>query len=65
METVYLTAAQVRVRFGGVSDMALWRWINSPTTGFPKPVKIGQRRYFRLDEIEAFEEAKQQKRGAA
>ena len=24
----YLNAAQVRTRYGGVSDMALWRWLH-------------------------------------
>jgi predicted DNA-binding transcriptional regulator AlpA len=36
----YLRAAQVRARYGGISDMTLWRWLNSPTLGFPKPIRI-------------------------
>ena len=36
---VNLTAGQVRVRFGGVSDMWLWRYMRDH--GFPKPVRFG------------------------
>lgn len=50
-----LTASQVRERFGNISDMSLWRWIKSPVMGFPQPIRINGRRFFRLQEIEAFE----------
>jgi hypothetical protein len=36
-DTIYLNAAQVRVRYGGMSDMALWRWLQDETLGFPRP----------------------------
>ena len=39
-ETVYLNAAQVRSRYGGMSDMALWRWLQDDDLGFPKPFRI-------------------------
>ena len=45
----YLTAAQVRARFGNISDMSLWRWINSSQLNFPKPIYINRRRFFRED----------------
>jgi predicted DNA-binding transcriptional regulator AlpA len=35
----YLTAGQVRVRFGGVSDMWIWRHMRDH--GFPRPVRFG------------------------
>ena len=34
--TIYLNAAQVRTRYGGVSDMALWRWLHDEDLKFPK-----------------------------
>ncbi len=50
----YLTAAQVRERFGRISDMSLWRWVHDERLGFPKPLMINRRRYFSADEIDAF-----------
>jgi predicted DNA-binding transcriptional regulator AlpA len=54
-DEVFLTAPQVRRRYGGLSDMALWRWLNNPALGFPQPVDIGGRRYFKLSELQKFE----------
>ena len=54
--TAFLTANQVRQRYGSISDMTLWRWINDPALRFPKPTFINRRRYFavgRLDEFDA------------
>ena len=42
----YLNAAQVRTRYGGMSDMALWRWLRDETLGFPKPLIINNRRFW-------------------
>jgi hypothetical protein len=42
----FLRAAAVRKRYGGISDMTLWRWINSPTSGFPQPKYIERRRFW-------------------
>lgn len=39
---------------GGVSDMSLWRWLNNPELNFPKPIKIGARRYWREADIVAW-----------
>lgn len=38
------TSAQVRDFCGGVSDMSLWRWMES--AGFPQPVRVNRRRYW-------------------
>jgi len=51
-----LTATQVRQRFGGISDMTLWRWLHDGAVGFPKPVVINRRRYFRVADVDAFQE---------
>ena len=63
-EVVWLSAPQVRRRYGGISDMALWRWLHHPTMGFPKPTVINSKRYFRLAEVEAFEIAAVSRRAA-
>lgn len=61
----FLTAPQVRQRFGGISDMTLWRWMHDDRVGFPEPVVINRRRFFRLNEIEAFEGRHAAKAGGA
>jgi hypothetical protein len=53
---IYLTAPQVRQRFGGKSDMWLWR-LRREEPNFPRPVVIRNQRYFRLSELVAFENA--------
>jgi predicted DNA-binding transcriptional regulator AlpA len=55
---VYLTAAQLRERYGGVSHMWIERRLKSDPA-FPRPKKFGGSalRMFALDEIEAYERA--------
>jgi predicted DNA-binding transcriptional regulator AlpA len=49
-ESEYLTASQVRARYGGASDMWLFRRIRDH--GFPAPVHFGTPiRYFRISEV--------------
>jgi hypothetical protein len=52
---VFLTAAQVRRRYGSVSAMTLHRWLRNPELGFCRPIVIGNRRYWRLSDLEHFE----------
>jgi hypothetical protein len=40
---VYRKSAQVRARYGGVSDMTLWRWLHDEQLGFPQPIRINGR----------------------
>jgi predicted DNA-binding transcriptional regulator AlpA len=54
-ETVYLNAAQVRSRYGGMSDMALWRWLQDDDLGFPKPFRINRRRFWKASDLTAWE----------
>jgi predicted DNA-binding transcriptional regulator AlpA len=53
----YITAPQLRARFGGRSDMWLWRLLNDPQAKFPKPLVIRRNRYWALSELEAWLEA--------
>jgi hypothetical protein len=52
---IYLTARQIRERYGKVSDMAIWRWLRDPALGFPQPLVINTRRLWKLADLEAFE----------
>ena len=54
-ETVYLNAAQVRSRYGGMSDMALWRWLQDEELGFPKPYRINRRRFWKACDLTTWE----------
>jgi predicted DNA-binding transcriptional regulator AlpA len=38
-----------------VSDMTLFRWLKDEKLGFPKPIRINGRRYWRLADLQAFE----------
>lgn len=52
----YLTRAQVRRRYGDVSDM----WIHRRLAGdprFPRPLVIAGRQFFDLAELDAYDEA--------
>jgi hypothetical protein len=53
--TTYLSAAQVRNRYGGISNMTLWRWLNDGELGFPPPEWIRRRRFWREDKLAAWE----------
>lgn len=55
-----LTANQVRNRFGGISDMTLWRWLQDEALAFPRPIVINRRRFFLEAELDAWEAARSQ-----
>jgi hypothetical protein len=50
----FLSSAQVQARYGGVSYMWLYRREHEDN-GFPKPVRIRRRRFWRLTELLAYE----------
>jgi hypothetical protein len=54
-DDVLVTAPQVRARYGGRSDMWLWRILRDETSGFPQPILINGRRYFSLAALKAWE----------
>jgi predicted DNA-binding transcriptional regulator AlpA len=49
-----MSVQQVRLFFGGVSKMSLYRWARNPESGFPQPFKVGQKNYWIRREIIAF-----------
>jgi hypothetical protein len=52
---IFLDARAVRRRYGGRSEMPLWRWIRDPDLEFPAPIYIQQYRYWRLADLLAWE----------
>lgn len=53
-QEIYLSGPQVLQRFG-ISEMSLWRWEKDEALRFPKPMRIRNRKFFRLADIEAWE----------
>jgi predicted DNA-binding transcriptional regulator AlpA len=47
----WLTAKQARARYGGISDMTLWRWLRDPALNFPRPITINRRRFWREESL--------------
>lgn len=64
-EDDFLTSNQVRQEFGGISAMALWRWQQDESLGFPKPTKIRARNYWARGDIRRFKIAQSLKKEAA
>ena len=58
-----LPATAARARYG-VSDMTIFRWLADPTLGFPQPIRINGRRYWRLADLQAFEARQADKEAA-
>ena len=55
-DKLYMTAAQVKRRYGNVSDMTLHRWLKSEKLGFPQPIKINNRRLWDSKSLESFDQ---------
>jgi predicted DNA-binding transcriptional regulator AlpA len=53
-DALWLSAGQLRKRYGGVSFMWIERRLKSDPQ-FPKPRKFGRLRFWRIDQIEAYE----------
>lgn len=45
----FIQSGKVRQMFGGISDMTLYRWRKDQA--FPKPLSIGGRNYFDVQEV--------------
>jgi predicted DNA-binding transcriptional regulator AlpA len=52
--TIYLSTPQVLARYGGISEMTLWRWMKNDD--FPSPRWIHNRRYWVESECDAWDE---------
>jgi predicted DNA-binding transcriptional regulator AlpA len=51
----YLTGVAVRKRFG-IAASSLQRWLHDETMGFPKPVVIRKKWYFKESDLIAWED---------
>jgi predicted DNA-binding transcriptional regulator AlpA len=54
-QVVYLDTAQVRRRYAGISYQTLWKWTRDPALGFPAPLNIGGRNYWRETDLDSFD----------
>jgi predicted DNA-binding transcriptional regulator AlpA len=54
----YILRRALRVRFGNISEMTLWRWERDAKLGLPKPISINGRKYYDISEVEAWEHAR-------
>jgi len=50
-----VTSTSVRVRYGGVTAMTIHRWLRNESLGFPQPIYINRRRYWREADLDAFD----------
>ena len=51
----FVSSKRIRERYDDISDMTLWRWENDILLGFPKPIRINRRKYWRLSELISWE----------
>jgi predicted DNA-binding transcriptional regulator AlpA len=63
-EAKLLPKRSVKARYGGVSDMTIHRWINGKS-GFPHPVLINRRCYWRSADLDAFDASLKHGKAAA
>jgi predicted DNA-binding transcriptional regulator AlpA len=62
---ILIGAKTVRQRYGDSSDMTLWRWLHDEKMGFPQPLRINGRRFWRLTDLEEWERSRASASGAA
>lgn len=56
----WVPISAVRRRYGGdepVSDMTIHRWLKNPAMNFPRPTYFGRFRFWKLSELEDWEQA--------
>lgn len=51
---IYLTGPQVQKRYQ-ISEMTLWRWQRNEDLNFPKPMRVGKRKYYKEEDLTAWE----------
>ena len=52
---IFLNSKQVRQRYGGVSAMWIFRREHDPNSGFPTPLLINRRKFWRLSDLTDWE----------
>ena len=56
----FLTGPQVAQRYQK-SHVTIWRWTRDPDLGFPKPIQINRHNFWRLAELQEWEDAQARK----
>ena len=51
----FLTSAQVRARYGNASGMWIYRREHEHNSKFPKPIRVQNRKLWKLSDLEAWE----------
>ena len=64
IENVFLTARQVRARYGGRSDMWLWRLLRDEPE-FSRPTYLREQRYWKVSDLLEWERSRSPKEEAA
>jgi hypothetical protein len=52
--TIWLPAAKIRQRLGGISPVTFWRWRHNPKLGFPSGKLVNGRWYFPWSAVAAW-----------
>ena len=55
-DPTFLTGPQVAQRYQK-SHVTIWRWTRDPDLGFPKPIQINRHNFWRLAELQEWEDA--------
>ena len=51
-----MPAAQVKKRYS-VTDKSIWRWLKDDSLGYPQPIRIKGRSFWRIADLRAREDA--------
>ena len=58
-DTRYINSKQLRARYGGVSDMWIWRRLTDDPS-FPRPDVISRRRFWKVKDLDAWDNARRE-----
>lgn len=47
-----ITSRQLREALGGISEMTVWRYERDEALGFPEPLRIRKRKFWRAADID-------------
>lgn len=68
-DVIWIGANAVRERYlhdgRPITQMTLHRWLRDPRMNFPRPTMFGRYRYWRIEEIEAWEASRPRGEAAA
>jgi hypothetical protein len=57
----WIVSARLYQYFGGVSSNTVHRWRNDPALGFPEPIKVQGRNYWRPEDLRRWRREQAQK----